>query len=270
MLSAAKRGMPPPRGEARLFQHFRLVTMHLATQPNWQQLSHAYGAASDLPELLAALSPDPAAPVWGALCDRVCDPGASHSAGPYVLPYLVDAMAGWEASRRVVPLSLASAIVASPQFPMDGHIETVVQLGALATETLQAKEISQTERAHTLSALLTFSGELLWGSIVERLPDDGFLAICPSCAGNLYFAFGSSHYFTLNDFYSDCEHARQPIDPRDPSELAGIARWLVEVASYAHDLDLAERICHLFGSSVCPCCELPVSVAEAIEKFETR
>lgn len=80
---------------------------------DWGQLEHAYGSADDVPGLLAALSPDPNAEVWGELWSRLCHQGSVYSASFPALPFLLDAASKWRPEARVAPLSLAGAVVAS-------------------------------------------------------------------------------------------------------------------------------------------------------------
>ena len=61
---------------------------------DWSLLSHAFGAADDLPEILSALSPDPSSEPWGELWGRVCHQGTTYTASPYVLPRLFG-VGGW-------------------------------------------------------------------------------------------------------------------------------------------------------------------------------
>lgn len=65
--------------------------------PDWDRLGTCYGSASEIPELLEALEPDPAAPVWSALWGELYHQGDTYEASPYVLPFLAEASASWNA-----------------------------------------------------------------------------------------------------------------------------------------------------------------------------
>src|SRR5262245_54778561 len=86
---------------------------------DWGQLRHAYGAASDVPALLARLAPEPEADVWEELWSRLCHQSTVYSASFAALPALVDAAAQWKPGQRNMILALAAGIIASED--VEGH-----------------------------------------------------------------------------------------------------------------------------------------------------
>ena len=147
----------------------------------WRSLEHAYGSAEDLGQLLARLSRDANAEVWGELWSRVCHQGTVYSASFPVLPYLLDAAAKWAPAERLMPLALAAAIVASDDVKgnraklMAELSETVRRLEDLTRETLEAAGLSRLDRIYLLEAKLAFSGDRVSGRL---LPICALLANC--------------------------------------------------------------------------------------------
>ncbi|EKT4447823.1 TPA: hypothetical protein UM521_001860 [Stenotrophomonas maltophilia] len=68
--------------------------------PRWAELQHAYGAADDIPELLANLSipkgeradDDPIEDTWEELWSSLCHQGDVYSASFAAVPHIVDAL----------------------------------------------------------------------------------------------------------------------------------------------------------------------------------
>lgn len=68
--------------------------------PRWAELQHAYGAADDIPELLANLSipknerseDDPIEDTWHELWSSLCHQGDVYSASFAAVPHIVDAL----------------------------------------------------------------------------------------------------------------------------------------------------------------------------------
>jgi len=68
--------------------------------PSWAELQHAYGAADDIPELLANLSipkaerseDDPIEDTWHELWSSLCHQGDVYSASFAAVPHIVDAL----------------------------------------------------------------------------------------------------------------------------------------------------------------------------------
>jgi hypothetical protein len=64
--------------------------------PGWSELAHAYGPASDIPELLAALSSSPAptadyqAEPWFSLWSSLCHQGDVYTASYAAVPHVVE------------------------------------------------------------------------------------------------------------------------------------------------------------------------------------
>lgn len=234
--------------------------------PNWSELSHAFGRA-DLPEILKALSPDPGARAWSDLWDRVCHQGTTYPASPYVLPRLLEIAQSWGGTGRVMPLVLASDIVASREFKIGGFEETVEGLRTMACRTVAEKALSRSDRIYLMSAALSLTGEDRWGPELVHLNDEEFMGICPSCKTELYLTIGENGYFVSKEDPVGANARGQEIVPCEIDALNGIRAWLHEIAINAADTELATRIRCLFGRSTCPICAAPFEIAESIERF---
>ena len=233
---------------------------------DWGKLSHAYGSAEDLPEILADLETDYRnCPAWQELISRVCHQGTTYSASPYVLPHLLELAAAWNGEARVMPLFLASSIVSSQQFKIDGFEQDLEDLHFLAEEMLRSDEIDALHRVYVVSATLTLGGDRLWGQIIEGLNDQEFYGTCPPCGSAITFTIGTQgHYTSLN--YDRV--ATLPIMSAENLNARG--QWLYDVFNDSHNRQQAEQIRYLFGTTPCPQCRQTIRVAEAVEKFERR
>ena len=233
--------------------------------PPWDQLYHAFGPATDLPELLDALSPDPSDPLWGELWGRVCHQGSIYPASRYVLPFLLNLAAGWSEPGRIMPLVLASAIAASPEFDARGFEDSIEHLRILAGQSLRAKDINRADRVYLMSAALTLDGDRVWGPALEGFNSEEFPGTCPACGGQLYFTIGDLGFRTTT---RPDDHLRQEkITPCFAEDLHGVGAWLLGIALDVGDAGLGERITHLFGETVCTNCDRRISVHEAVARF---
>jgi hypothetical protein len=154
---------------------------------NWSALHDAYGPATDIPAILAALTPDPGCEAWNELWSRVCHQGTVYPASYAALPYLRDLAAKWPPRDRVAPLVLAGAIVVSTDAvgfatpAVVGHqADLIRELHDLALETLPCIDDAPAF-INTLEATLAFEGDGFWGRNLDRLADGEFAGTCTGC-----------------------------------------------------------------------------------------
>lgn len=235
-------------------------------EPDWSALSHAYGTADDLPEILAELTPHES-PVWGELWSRVCHQGTTYSASPYVLPILLQLAQAWAVVARPMPLTLAADIVASPEFTVGGFDEVVSELRQLARESAAAPGLSRSDRVYIMSSAVVFAGEADWGQELMHLHDEEFGGRCPSCERDLYLTIGDLGCFATAGDPTEHGVPRERILPCESAALEGFREWVYRIALVAGDEELAARICCVFGQSQCPSCQKRFQVAEAIERL---
>ena len=237
--------------------------------PNWKALRHAYGPAEDLPEILSALTPDPDAAAWNDLWSRVCHQGTTYSASPAVLPFLLNVASSWNPAARVMPLSLAAAIVSAPKSILATYEPTVEALRTLALDTVKAPALSRTDRIYIMESVLAFAGDRLWGRIVDHLESGEFPGVCPACRNNPYLVIGKYGFFaTADEWVRNPNAAKTVIQPQQPDKLTTVGSWLYRISAETSDSELGEWICYLFGNSKCPQCSQPFEIAAAITAAE--
>lgn len=239
------------------------------TMTNWSKLQHAYGSAVDLPALLGALSPNAEDPVWDELWGRVCHQGTVYSASAPVLPYLLSAAREWPPVARVTPLSLAGAIVISPNVSgnhdLQPHRSTIEGLHRLATETTASIGLSSTDFIYLLQAVLALEGDLLWGQHLHRLASGEFEGKCTLCGIGLLVGVGQYGSFVASeDWINKPTAPRNPLQPSRVGDLDEVARRLHNYALAASQKEVAQRVPYVFGVGACPKCGKSFEVAKAI------
>jgi hypothetical protein len=237
--------------------------------PNWKELRHAYGSAEDLPRIISALTPDPKAPAWDELWNRVCHQETTYSASPAVLPFLLRCASGWDAAARAMPLVLAGSIVSAPQTKLSGYEPTVEALRLLALDTVRDRGLSRRDRIYVMQSVLALQGDRFWGRVLDHLSDGEFPALCPGCRNDLYVVVGQYGFFVaLGDWVRSPETSRTAIRPSGTEKLTGVGNWLHSVCDQSGDRELAGWILYLFGFASCPACRHPFGVADAIAEIE--
>lgn len=237
---------------------------------DWSTLTHAYGDATDLPALLARLSPDPDADVWYELWSRLCHQGTVYSASFAALPALANAAEQWKPAERAQSLALAAAILASDdvQGCRDDLLSPVAwvvpHFQQLCRDSLAEGGTSQTEFIHLMQAARASDGDPFWGQQLDHLASGEFSGVCPSCGTDLYLVIGEHGFFTTaEEWIRRPETHRTAIEPNGRA-LPGVGRWLFETARRAHQQEVAGWIPYVFGNGVCPKCDRIFAVADAI------
>jgi len=240
--------------------------------PDWSQLQDAYGAADEVPRLLAALTPDPDADVWGELWSRICHQGSVYSASFAALPELLAAAASWAPRDRLMILSLAAHIVCGETLDgiHDGLGDEYQSLRsafeALARESLGEVAPSDTDVVCLAQAVLAFGGDRLWGLQLDRLIDGEFEGRCPACGALASLVVGPYGFFaTADEWITRPPAVRHAIHAAPAEALSGVGAWLHAEAVRASRDTLALWFRHLFGDTTCPSCSAPMSVQAAIE-----
>jgi hypothetical protein len=244
---------------------------------DWSALKHAYGPATDVPSILAALTPDAQSEAWNELWSRVCHQGTVYSASYATLPYLRELATAWQPSERFAPLCLAGAIVASRDVfgaarpALVGEAaELVRDLRHLALESLPTIG-DATEFIYVLQAVLAFDGEAVWGRHLDRLAEGAFKGNCPACGATISLVIGKYGFFATNDaWFNKPEGRRTPVRPASAEQLPQPGRWLFDQTCTADQTELGSWIRHLFGATHCPVCGATISVAEAVVAFSVE
>ena len=226
---------------------------------DWSALGHAYGEATDIPDILEILRPDGWSESWNDLWSRICHQGTVYSASYAALPYLRDLAARWEPRQREMPIMLAGAIVASRDVFGMKRPERIGEFADLLREFYRL----------TLEAAVAFEQESVWGRHLNGVSDGELPGACPRCKAQLHLVVGKYGFFAAAGEWLDKPHTkRTPIRPAASERLRPVGRWLADQASSTKHEELANWIRYLFGSTECPACGAPISVEEAVVALE--
>jgi hypothetical protein len=153
--------------------------------PRWDELTHAYGGASDIPALLRDLksAPPPANyrsepwfSLWSALCHQHDVYTASYAAIPHVVAIASDKQRG----ERLEHVNLIASVEAfrhkrsAPPIPADledGYLTSIERAAALILECLES-DWSESEYKVLLGALAVVRGQYKLGSAIVELEEE--------------------------------------------------------------------------------------------------
>lgn len=241
---------------------------------DWSELSHAYGNAADIPDLLDQAGPDAGHEVWQDLWSRLCHQGSVYTASYSAIPALAEKARGWPAPQRFDPLILAASIIASTDSPWPAELvraslaEEIEQLTCAAAESLQHPSLNEDPvmYIHALQALLAFEGVPVWSDHLDGINNEEYEVPCPHCEIENFVAFGSYGYFsTLDSMYMrNTGTRREPLQPESPANLHALPRRLHTQALADGHPDVAEKITYVFGQATCADCGQDFRVDEAV------
>jgi hypothetical protein len=165
-----------------------------------------------------------------------------------------------------MPITLAASIAASGEFDIRGFEVTIEALHRLARATASSEGLSRSDRVDLASSAIILAGDRFWGQELSELNIGELQGSCPQCEVELYLTIGDAGYFaSIDDPVSRPEFV-EGIDPCQPDELPGNISWVHQIALDARDEELARRVRCVFGRSVCPGCDVPFTVSEAIQQ----
>jgi hypothetical protein len=160
--------------------------------PQWTELTHAYGAATNIPQLLRDLetyppSEDPQAEPYFSLWSALCHQGTVYPASFAAMPHLVAALghrperAPWTLFSLVGAIEAARAQIDDVEFPADlaaPYFEALQKLPAIAMraasepwDELRCRAILGSVAAAKGHSRLSAAIEELEPEVVERLLD---------------------------------------------------------------------------------------------------
>jgi hypothetical protein len=242
-----------------------------ATEPDWSRLRHAYGPATDVPDLLDRASRDAEDRNWTHVWSCLCHQGTVYSASYAALPRLFEIVRERSSPQRAHPLVLIGAIIASDSlFGINERREDIInpllpQLRRIAQETLVDDRLDQVAFIHVLQAACAFHDDLFWGRHLGMLGDGEFPGRCTTCHREVRLAIGQYGFFaTAEEWIRKPGVKKTAIAPVEPSALQGRGMWLYDQATSSRRTEVADWIRHLFGTTKCPACEVPISVEDAI------
>ncbi|GAA1382547.1 hypothetical protein GCM10009639_01800 [Kitasatospora putterlickiae] len=239
---------------------------------DWSRLSHAYGPADDIPDLLDRIASAPTAELWSDLWSALCHQGTVYPAGFAALPWLAGRARCGEREQEVQAVLLAGAILAGagPSHGVDdvrARFATETAALLVAANRQLGAGTDPTDYVHLLEAVLGLEGvpgwgeELAWGIVNEE-----YQIACPDCEGDLFIALGERGFFSAADDYALTDGAveTRPLRPAAPADLNGIGRRLHDRALADGRQEVAHVLTHVFGHATCPSCEADFAVADRI------
>jgi hypothetical protein len=235
---------------------------------DWARLHHAYGAAEDVPALLAEAEAtrEEEGRVWDDLWSRLCHQGTVYSASYAALPAL-SAMTAQHAPAGYVPsLHLAAAIIASNDGPEDPSAVRRRYEGELSVlrdvaERNLARAVGEVEFVYGLQALMAFENGGVWQRHLESLADGELSLECPSCGNYLLMPLDGPE-FNLACF-DDASVTPTLVIPNEPADSNEAARMLTLTRAHGRD-DVAVRLRYLLGRAACPSCGTAFEIADAL------
>ncbi|MFF7991408.1 hypothetical protein ACFZDG_16650 [Kitasatospora xanthocidica] len=239
---------------------------------DWSRLSHAYGAADDIPALLGRIAAEPNAELWSDLWSALCHQGSVYSASFAALPWLTGTAESGNREQAVNALVLAGAIVAGTgQSHGAGDVRTehAAEIATLLRTVDQYRRTApdRGEYIHLMEAMLAFEGVVGWSEdLAWGLGNEEYGISCPDCEANLFIVFGARGFFSTGDDYAvaDGDIETRALRPAAPTDLDGIGRRLHDLALADGQREVAHALTHVFGHATCPDCEADFSVAGQI------
>ncbi|MFD5463044.1 hypothetical protein ACFWIQ_09490 [Kitasatospora sp. NPDC127059] len=239
---------------------------------DWSQLSHAYGAAEDIPALLDRIAAEPNAELWNDLWSALCHQGSVYSASFAALPWLADTAGSGNREQAVNALVLAGAIVArASQRHGTGDVrsEHAAEIATLLRSVDQYRRAAsdRTEYIHLMEAMLGFEGVVGWSeNLAWGLGSEEYDVSCPGCEASLFIAFGERGFFSTSDDYAvaDGDIETRALRPAAPTDLDGIGRRLHDLALAEGQREVAYALTHVFGHATCPDCATDFSIADQV------
>ncbi|GAB7188973.1 hypothetical protein ATKI12_8804 [Kitasatospora sp. Ki12] len=239
---------------------------------DWSQLSHAYGAAEDMPALLDRIAAEPNAELWNDLWSVLCHQGSVFSASFAALPWLAGTAESGKREQAVNALVLAGAIVAGAgqrHGAGDVRSERAAEIATLLRTVDQYRQTApgRAEYIHLIEAMLAFEGVAGWSEdLAWGLGNEEYEVSCPGCEASLFIVFGARGYFSTSADYAvaDGDIETRALHPAAPTEPGGIGRRLHDLALADGQREVAHALTHVFGHATCPDCETDFSVADQV------
>ncbi len=246
--------------------------------PRWSELRHAYGQASDAPEMIRRVIREPSDEAWDALFGCLLHQGDVYTATYAAVPHLLEAATHRPHGEQVRHWSFIAG-VAVRQVPdgLDPDVHDAYQkaLEAGRPALLRVLEAHRFSTIHTLyllgaAAALHDNRRLAWA--LEGLADEVFDLQCPSCGVWITIEPDSTgrNYGAREADRSGKEPLRatlvEPAPAPDPAEQPepGTDRWLLHLALCRQDDGILHGLRAITGRVPCPRCSALVPVAQGI------
>ena len=235
---------------------------------NWSELSHAYGPATDTPQLLKRIYAGPTNDDWADLYATVAHQGSITTAAYAAVPHVVAAARSVSKTDRLPYFSfVAFVLIGYDHKPIPDAIKADYEAGvaeaARGAVELLSEPLPYIESVYLLQALSAFSGRPVLARIIEGFADGEFQLDCPHCSVHLYI---ENEVERLKAYGNDPtrlpEATGTTVQPRDWPDQTCIEalnklpdlQWLAEVGKSLILAPSRDSIKLLDGECKCPAC----------------
>lgn len=218
----------------------------------WRSLSHAYGSARDVPEMLRDLSRKPTDKAWDRLWAAVCHQSTVYTSSFAVVPHLVALAESRPPKEQVmfwvfVGTVAAHARTKAPEDLRGDYEEANARAATLIHGLLKTRPAAELDTTYLIQALAAVRGCRGPGRVLDNLVNGDFFAACPKCEAELEAAVSADGILLK----SGEERVWVESAPGKPPKQEA---WLLEVAQEAGHPALARSIGQLYWEVPCPGC----------------
>lgn len=236
---------------------------------DWSSLRHAYGAATNVPDLLAAAEQSAAqvGSAWDDAWGHLCHQGTVYSASYAAIPLLAALVARAPVHGYMPGLHLAGAILASndgPESSVDVRSRYASEVAAMRdiAEATLPLAVSDTEFLHALETLAAFEDLGGWQRSLSQVADGEVPVQCPGCGDDLLLQL-DEHPPRITGWDDDGGDAGT-VTPSDPKPGSPDERLHFLAVTHGR-MDVASMLRACFGTGRCPSCDsallVPTSLA---------
>jgi hypothetical protein len=248
------------------------MTMLSLDDPRWAQLHHAYGVATDVPDLLRALArgedrrqASRRGDVWDMIWSALCHQGDVDTASYAALPHIVAIGAKRPTAEQSMFWSFAGAVALSdhrglmPDDLRESYDEAVREADRLATACI-ATGVDESSARQLLWAMAALRGWRKAARGLEALGDDELAPNCPACETQLYVTLTKLPFVASDEDPVGKKKGHQTLTRTRPPrpEVASI----LEIARGVGHEALAAKIAALDADVTCPNCDEDFSLLD--------
>jgi hypothetical protein len=232
----------------------------------WNDLTHAYGPATDTPKLLRRIHAGPSEGDWSDLCGSVAHQGSVSEAAYAAVPHVIAACEAAPPGNRLDYLAfVASVVIGYDKKPIPPDLRSSydqsLERGRALAQGMLAESHGYSSTIYVIQAWAALSGRIALARIIEGLADAEFPLQCPHCERTLY-VWPRRNGFTAHA--EDPVHAPHDsnfrLTPRTLSEPAGadVTRsdlsWLASQLGPGHRERIRAELEYLNADCPCPHC----------------
>jgi hypothetical protein len=233
--------------------------------PHWALLEDAYGAAEQIPQLLAELegaNEDALSELFGRICHQMSVYSSSIAAFPHLIA--IASKLQMHPSLQAETLCLAGAICESQEFEQEhqrsrfaGAVEAALPIATdLAQASLRAST-DQNQAIYLLKSIAAFGQMQALARVLEGFSNEEFTLECPACSADLYvWPCTEGLFVAAEDPVSNKQTERTfvsaiPSQPNEQAEFIWVEQQGLGTASLS---EVRKKLPFLFGQAVCPKC----------------